>query len=91
MIDKIKDFFNCFSSKLENKYKYLGYVYIPFKKDSEPYNIIKDFIIWLDKKNKPKGYPRWFLNLLMLYGMGNSIIKIKNRWAAKLLQRLKNY
>lgn len=78
------DIVHCFSGKTENKYRYLGYVYNLFKKGTIPYLLIEDYIKYVDKSAKPKWCPRWFLNLLQLYGNDNSIVRVRFWWLYKL-------
>jgi hypothetical protein len=67
-----------------DKYRYLGYVYIPYKENDERFKIIKDLIIYIDKKAKPKFIPRFILRLLHLYGNDNSIVRLRNYKLHKL-------
>ena len=68
--------FECF--KPSNKYAYLGIHWNIFFKDTDNYNILNKFIQDVDKIAKPWYAPRWFLNLLHLFGNDNSIIKVRN-------------
>lgn len=85
----MKDFIECFNRKY--KFRYLGYVYIPFDEDSEPYMLVENFIKELDKKVKPWWCPRWFLNLLHLYGNDNSIVRVRNWFLHRLLKKIIGY
>jgi len=84
----MEKFIKCFKKDFHNKYHYLGYLSIPFEIGSVPYNHIENFIVWLDEQVKPEYCPRWFLNLLHLYGNDNSIVRVKNWRLHKLHSRL---
>lgn len=84
---KIRDVF--YTPTKELKYKYLGYVYNPFKmaKDYEgkiAESLVWDFVELVDEKAKRWWTPRWFLRLLHLYGNDNSIIRMRNYKLHKL-------
>lgn len=72
------------------KYKYLGITYNIFKKDSEPYYILNNFIKNVDKMVKPWWCPRWFLRYLHLFGDDNSIVRVRNRKLHDLRNKITN-
>ena len=84
----LRNLIDCFGHKYYKKYNYLGYLFIPFKTDSKPFNHILNFLKWMDKEVKPKWCPRWFLNLLHLIGNNNSVIQVKNQTLHKLHKKL---
>ena len=83
-----KRIIECFYLDDQHKYRYLGISWNIFKKGSEPYEYIRDFIKFVDSKAKPKWCPRFVLNLLHLIGNDNSIVKCRNQrvsgWRRKL-------
>lgn len=70
------------------KYKYLGSTWNIFKLGTANHDIINEFIEFVDSEVKPKWCPRWFLRLLHLIGNDNSIIRIRNWTAHRLLRKL---
>lgn len=81
---------NCFSSKREYKYCYIGISWNIFSSTSETkaYNALEECIKFIADKAKPKWCPRWVLNLLHLLGNDNSIVRVRNRKLHKLHQKL---
>lgn len=75
-LDDIRAIF--FPINTAEKYGYLGITYNIFKKDSEPYYILNNFIKNVDKMVKPWWCPRWFLRYLHLFGNDNSIVRVRN-------------
>ena len=80
----------CFYKDDYHKYHYLGITWNIFKKDTELYNHLQDFIKYVDSQAKPKWCPRWFLNLLHLVGNDNSIVKCRNQRISGWLRKLTN-
>lgn len=80
--------FKCFKS--EYKYNYLGISYNIFScdKEQECYKILQEFIEYTDSVAKPKYIPRWFLNLLYLFGNDWSIVRCRNQKISKLHGKL---
>jgi hypothetical protein len=76
----------CFQSG--DKYSYLGVYWNIFNEGTDNYNILDKFIKDVDKIVKPKYIPRWFLNLLHLWGNDNSIIKVRNRRISQYKDKL---
>lgn len=86
---KWKDIKVCFSNKREYKYNYLGYHYNLFVEEAgEPYEAIERVVRLLDSKAKPKWCPRFILNLLHLFGNGNSVYRVRNFFLHNLLNKL---
>lgn len=85
-----QEVFNCFSSKREHKYHYLGITWNIFSKKNAflLYNLLEEFIREVDALVKPKYIPRWFLNLLHLYGNDNSIVRCRNQKISQLHRNL---
>lgn len=84
---EVRGFFRCFNYfNFYDKYHYLGYILIPFRKGTEPYNKIKAFVKKVDERIRPWYVPIWFLNLLHYYGNDNSIIRVRN-WRLHRLHR----
>ena len=77
MKEKIIKFIRVFIP--EYKYNYLGYVYIPYDRGTEPYDICRNFLEFVDKQARPWWCPRWFLRFLHVYGNDNSIARVSNR------------
>ena len=67
-----------------HKWMYLGYTYNIFNEGEEGYQILDDFIAWVDKKARPWWCPKLVLRLLHLIGNDNSIVRVRWRWAYKL-------
>lgn len=78
----------CF--KKEYKYAYLGISWNIFEHDKtqEAYKILQEFIEKCDKIAKPWYTPRWFLNLLYLFGNDWSIVRCRNRFFSNFLSNL---
>lgn len=79
---------NCFKRDFENKYRYLGFIYPIFREGTEGYKLNTDLIKFIDKQSKPWWCPRFFLNILNLFGNDNSIVRVRNRKLHELHQRL---
>jgi len=88
MKESILVFLRCFYTDFRNKYHYLGYPYSPFVNATENDILFKQLIRDIDKIVKPKYIPRFVLNLAHLYGMDNSIIRIRSRRIYKLRNKL---
>lgn len=67
-----------FPKNFNEKYRYLGYTYIPYKEGSQQYNIVLEFYNRLDKKVRPGYCPKIFLRFLELFGNDNSIVRVRN-------------
>lgn len=83
-IDDIRSVF--FPKTFEEKYRYLGAMI--WKEESRTFLAIEPLIIFLDYKAKPYWCPRWVLRFLNLFGMDNSLVRVRNRWMADLLHQL---
>lgn len=89
--EKIRDVF--YAPTKELKYKYLGYVYNPYKHANYYAGKVAEAAIWdfielVDTKAKRWWTPRWFLRLLHLYGNDNSIIRMRNLKVHNLHRKL---
>ena len=75
-----------FPKTFYEKYKYLGS--IPWKEEGDIFKAMEPLVIFMDYKAKPWWCPRWFLRFLHLFGMDNSIVRVRNRYLSNLLQRI---
>ncbi|HEX5186510.1 MAG TPA: hypothetical protein VFV86_06430 [Nitrososphaeraceae archaeon] len=83
-----KKFLNCFSNHRDHKYSYIGIDWNIFKEGTECYNYLEEFIKYVAKQAKPWWCPKWFLNLLHLYGNDNSIVRCRSQKISRLHRRL---
>jgi hypothetical protein len=75
-----KNIITCFFPNEYTEFIYLGNIDYLFEKNTEEYNIIRDFILVVDRNARPKWCPKWFLRLLELYKDNNSTIdKLHNK------------
>lgn len=71
---------NCFYPNERTEFIYLGHIDYLFEKETKEYNIIKSFILTVDKAARPKWCPKWFLRLLELYRDNNpTAYKLHNK------------
>ena len=84
----IKRFISCFRNDQYNKYKYLGYISNPYLKGTIEYDLVLDFVKFVDKIAKPKYIPRFVLRLIELFGNDNSIVRVRNWKLHKLSNKL---
>lgn len=68
------------------KYQYLGSV--PWEEDKAFFSAMEPLVVFMDHKAKPWWCPRWVLRFLHLFGMDNSLVRVRNRRMANLLTRL---
>lgn len=81
-----------FPKTFNEEYSYLGYTYIPYKENSEPYNLVIDFFKEVEKKVRPKYCPKFFLRFLELFGNDNSVSRVRNWWLHNLFNKItRNY
>lgn len=83
-LDDICDMF--FPKNFYEKYRYLGSV--PYNELGDIFKAMESLVIFMDYKAKPWWCPRWFLRFLHLFGMDNSIVRVRNRALSNLLQRI---
>jgi hypothetical protein len=80
MVNFFKNIIICFFPNEHTEFIYLGNIDYLFKKNTEEYNIVKDFILIVDEAARPKWCPKWFLRLLELYKNDNlTINKLHNK------------
>lgn len=75
-----------FPKNFYEKYHYLGSV--PYNELGDIFKAMEPLVIFMDYKAKPKWCPRWFLRFLYLFGMDNSIVRVRNRFLTGLLVKL---
>jgi len=75
-----------FPKDFHEKYHYLGSV--PWDSRGDIFEAMEPLVIFMDYKAKPWWCPRWFLRFLHLFGMDNSIIRVRNRVLSNLLHRI---
>lgn len=75
-----------FPRNFEEKYRYLGSVYM--LEDSDIFKVMEPLIIFMDYKARPKWCPRWFLRFLHLFGNDNSIVRVRNFRLSNLKSKL---
>jgi hypothetical protein len=78
-----------FPKDFYEKYQYLGSV--PYKEVGPIFEAMEPLIIFMDYKAKPWWCPRWFLRFLHLFGMDNSIVRVRNRFLSKLAEKITGY
>lgn len=84
---KYKDIKTIFFPKNSHeKYKYLGSV--PWNDEGDIFKAMEPLIIYMDAKAKPWWCPRWVLRFLHLFGNGNSVIFVRNRWLHNLYKKI---
>lgn len=82
-----------FFPKDENeKYEYLGYIYVSKYNQkgelSRYYKAIMPLVWAMDEKAKPKWCPRWFLRFLEVFGNDRSIVRVRNFTLHNLQRKL---
>ena len=75
-----------FPKNFYEKYHYLGSV--PYNESGDIFEAMEPLVIFMDYKAKPWWCPRWFLRFLHLFGMDNSIIRVRNRFLSKLAEKI---
>lgn len=75
-----------FPKDFYEKYRYLGSV--PWKSESDIFQVLEPLVIFMDNKAKPWWCPRWFLRFLHLFGNDNSIVRVRNRFWSNLSDKL---
>ena len=71
------------------KYQYLGSV--PYNELGPIFEAIEPLVIFMDYKARPWWCPRWFLRFLHLFGMDNSIVRVRNWFLSKLAEKITGY
>lgn len=70
----------------EDKYMYLGCP--PYDDEGGIFKAMEPLVIFMDYKARPWWCPRFVLRFLHVFGMDKSIVRVRNRWMANLLDRL---
>ena len=78
-----------FPKDFYEKYMYLGSV--PYKEEGLIFEAMEPLVIFMDYKAKPWWCPRSFLRFLHLFGMDNSIIRVRNRFLSNLAEKITGY
>jgi hypothetical protein len=78
-----------FPKNFYEKYMYLGSV--PYRETGPIFEAMEPLVIFMDYKAKPWWCPRWFLRFLHLFGMDNSIVRVRNRFLSKLTEKITGY
>lgn len=78
------DVVQCFD---KNNRKFLGITWNIFKEGSEKHDLLNHLLDEIEERVKPWWCPKWILNLLHLFGNGNSPFKVR-RW---YLYRIHNW
>lgn len=68
------------------RYGYLG-THL-WNEDSDYFKALYPLVLALDYEAKPKLCPRWFLRFLHVFGADRSIVRVRNRRLAELLDKL---
>jgi len=68
------------------RYGYLGTQI--WNEDSDYFKALYPLVLALDHDAKPKHCPRWFLRFLHVFGNDRSIVRVRNRRLANLLDKL---
>jgi hypothetical protein len=72
-----------FPKDFYGKYRYLGAVEF----NIEGINVVEPLVLYMDSK-RPWYAPRWLLRFLYLFGLDNSIVRVRNQWMMRLFYRL---
>lgn len=75
-----------FPKNSHEKYSYLGSV--PSETEGDFFKAMEPLVIFMDYKARPWWCPRFVLRFLHLFGMDNSLVRVRNRWMSNLLTRL---
>jgi len=78
-----------FPKDFYEKYHYLGSV--PYNELGPIFEAMEPLVIFMDYKARPWWCPRWFLRFLHLFGMDNSIVRVRNRFLSKLTEKITGY
>jgi len=78
-----------FPKDFYEKYQYLGSV--PYNELGPIFEAMEPLVIFMDYKARPWWCPRWFLRFLHLFGMDNSIVRVRNRFLSKLAEKITGY
>ena len=78
--ERVKDFFQ---SLLFWKGRRKGMIHI--------FEAMEPLVIFMDYKARPWWCPRWFLRFLHLFGMDNSIVRVRNWFLSKLAEKITGY
>lgn len=78
-----------FPKSFYEKYQYLGSV--PYNELGPIFEAMEPLVIFMDYKARPRWCPRWFLRFLHLFGMDNSIVRVRNRFLSKLAEKITGY
>lgn len=78
-----------FPKSFYEKYQYLGSV--PYNELGPIFEAMEPLVIFMDYKARPWWCPRWFLRFLHLFGMDNSIVRVRNRFLSKLAEKITGY
>ena len=82
----LDDFRYIFFPKGFERYGYLGTQI--WNEDSDYFKALYPLVLALDYEAKPKWCPRWFLRFLHVFGADKSIVRVRNRRLAELLDKL---
>jgi len=82
--------FRCFFPTRHEKHHYLGITWNPYDENSHMYNVIEEFIVYVDSIARPERCPKFFLRLLHLFGNDNSICRVRNRYLSDLHHHILN-
>jgi hypothetical protein len=83
---ELDDFRYIFFPKGFEKYGYLGTQI--WNEGSVYFKALYPLVLALDYEAKPKWCPRWFLRFLHVFGADKSIVRVRNRRLAELLDKL---
>ena len=78
-----------FPKNFHEKYQYLGSV--PYNELGPIFEAMEPLVIFMDYKARPWWCPRWFLRFLHLFGMDNSIVRVRNWFLSKLAEKITGY
>lgn len=78
-----------FPKSFYEKYQYLGSV--PYNELGPIFEAMEPLVIFMDYKARPWWCPRWFLRFLHLFGMDNSIVRVRNRFLSNLAEKITRY
>ena len=78
-----------FPRSFYEKYQYLGSV--PYNELGPIFEAMEPLVIFMDYKARPWWCPRWFLRFLHLFGMDNSIVRVRNWFLSKLAEKITGY
>jgi hypothetical protein len=73
---------------IDDKYSYLGYTLNPYLENTKEYEVIQNFLKYVDKKMRPIWCPKFLLRLFYYLGNDNSVVRVKNKFFSNLRNKI---